>query len=144
MGEDGSDLEVREGVTMDGGVTTGTMDAPEGWPGGDDGKATMVAVLGWRRCDIWCAYGKDHMGCMKWALQWDICFLNSLQEKASFGERIGYIGHHQEPAPCGRSGWVVMMTLVSQRGGKLRRDSTQIQNPCMGQVQPKSLKQGSG
>lgn len=39
------------------------------------------------------------MGGTKWALQWDISFLNSLQEKASFGERIGYIGHHQETAP---------------------------------------------
>lgn len=30
------------------------------------------------------------MGCMKWALQRDSLFLNRLQEKASFGERMGY------------------------------------------------------
>jgi len=57
------------------------------------------------------------MGCMKQAFQWDMSFLNGLQEKASFGERIGYIGHCQEPALHGRSGWVLLMLLISQRGG---------------------------
>lgn len=37
--EDDSDLEKSKGVAMDGGDT---MDAPEGWPGGDGGIATMV------------------------------------------------------------------------------------------------------
>ena len=87
------------------------------WPGGDGGRATTMAVPGWRRCDTWCAYGKGHMGCMKQAFQWDMSFLNGLQEKASFGERIGYIGHCQEPALHGRSGWVLLMLLISQRGG---------------------------
>lgn len=68
VGEDGGDLEVSKGVTMDGRVTT---DIPGGWPGGDGGKTTVVAVPEWRRCDVRCAYGKGHMGCMQWALQRD-------------------------------------------------------------------------
>lgn len=141
--EGGGDLEVNKGVTTDGEVTTDTTDAPEGWSGGDGGRATTVAVPGWRRCDIWCACTKGYMRCIKWVLRWDISFLNSLQEKASSGERVGYIGHHQQPALHGKSSWVVIMILISQRRGKLRRDSTQNQKP-LGQVQPKSLKQGSG
>lgn len=52
VGEGGGDLEVNKGVTTDGEVTTDTTDAPEGWSGGDGGRATTVAVPGWRRCDI--------------------------------------------------------------------------------------------
>lgn len=47
LGEDGNDLEVSKGVTMGGGITTDTMDAPEGCPDGDGGKATVVAVPEW-------------------------------------------------------------------------------------------------
>lgn len=85
---------------------------------------------------------KGSTGHTKWALQQDSSFLSSLQEKASFGERIGYTGHHQEPAPHGRSSWVVIMILISQKGGKLRRDSTQFQKPLHGASLTKVHKAG--
>lgn len=152
VGGDGGDLEVSIGVTTDGGgVTTDIMDAPVGWPGGEGGRATMVAMPGWRRCDIWCPSGKGQA----FGDVWDVhtygmyevgssmgYLFPSLQEKASFGERIGYLGHHQEPAPRGRSSWVVIVTLVSQRGGKLRQDSTQIQKPLYGASPTKVPKTG--
>lgn len=39
VGEDDGDLEKSKGVSMDGGDIT---DPPEGWPGGDGGRAAMV------------------------------------------------------------------------------------------------------
>lgn len=49
LGISGSNLKVSKGITTDG---NHTRDAPEGSPAGDRGSLTMVAVPGWRRCDI--------------------------------------------------------------------------------------------
>lgn len=82
------------------GVTTDTRDAPESWRLWKSHHSVCARVE-----KMWHLWGvflqKAIWACIKWALNCDTSFLNSLKELAPFEERTGCVGHLQDPHQVG-------------------------------------------
>lgn len=109
------------------------------------GQVEMVEKPPWWLCQS----GEDvTSGVLMEKAIWDVCSglfngtVPDCKKRCHLENELVIIGHHQDLAPCGRSGWVVIMILISQRGGKLRQDSTQIQKPSHGANPTKVPKTG--